>query len=147
MSIKDRDKYGEAKFNHDETLIKVKDLEIVPAHMLCEAIIRIALNKNISEQTGEVLLEIGKKMIAINDRKEWTKVVRTQLTPLRKDVFNTLVMLYGEKCVYCGSTINLQIDHIKPVSFGGDNNPNNLQLLCKDCNGKKTNKFNEEIWV
>lgn len=30
-----------------------------------------------------------------------------------------------------------EIDHILPVVFGGTNDPENLRLLCKDCNRKK----------
>lgn len=44
-------------------------------------------------------------------------------------------------CVYCGSTHNLQIDHIIPVSKGGATTLKNLQLLCQTCNLKKSNKI------
>lgn len=32
-------------------------------------------------------------------------------------------------------------DHIKPWSKGGQTIPENCQMLCKDCNGKKTDKY------
>jgi len=32
-------------------------------------------------------------------------------------------------------------DHIKPWSKGGHTTPNNCQMLCKDCNGKKSDKY------
>lgn len=32
-------------------------------------------------------------------------------------------------------------DHIKPWSKGGHTEPKNCQMLCKDCNGKKTDKY------
>lgn len=32
-------------------------------------------------------------------------------------------------------------DHIKPWSKGGHTTPDNCQMLCKDCNGKKANKY------
>lgn len=32
-------------------------------------------------------------------------------------------------------------DHIKPWSKGGHTLPDNCQMLCKDCNGKKTDKY------
>lgn len=31
-------------------------------------------------------------------------------------------------------------DHIKPWSKGGHTTPDNCQMLCRNCNGKKTNK-------
>jgi 5-methylcytosine-specific restriction endonuclease McrA len=40
-------------------------------------------------------------------------------------------------CRYCGSTDNLEIDHIIPLALGGSNDPDNLQILCKKCNRKK----------
>jgi hypothetical protein len=47
-------------------------------------------------------------------------------------------------CVKCGQSpakgndVELEIDHINPVSKGGDNDISNLQTLCKRCNqGKK----------
>lgn len=43
----------------------------------------------------------------------------------------------GYKCIYCGSTENLQIDHIKSVYSGGENKIENLQTLCKSCNTRK----------
>ena len=34
----------------------------------------------------------------------------------------------------CASKIGLQVDHIRPVSFGQDNRLENLRLLCRQCN-------------
>ena len=44
---------------------------------------------------------------------------------------------YGGCCLCCGSDNELQIDHVIPVSMGGENKIDNLQLLCKSCNVKK----------
>lgn len=46
---------------------------------------------------------------------------------------------YNYECNYCGRLYDLQIDHIRPVSKGGTNHPDNLQLLCRSCNMKKFN--------
>ena len=45
------------------------------------------------------------------------------------------------RCVYCGSNKELQLDHIIPFSKGGATTFENLQLLCRTCNNKKSNNI------
>ena len=47
----------------------------------------------------------------------------------------------GARCVICGSTENLQLDHIIPFSKGGADTAENLQILCQKCNLEKSNKI------
>lgn len=42
-----------------------------------------------------------------------------------------------QACELCGSTKNLVIDHITPLSQGGDNRSDNLRTLCQSCNVKE----------
>ena len=44
-------------------------------------------------------------------------------------------------CVYCGSTDNLSIDHIIPISKGGTQDPKNLIRACSSCNKSKNASF------
>ena len=46
----------------------------------------------------------------------------------------------GDKCQKCGSTHDLNIDHIIPRRVGGSHHPDNLQLLCRSCHGYKTGR-------
>jgi 5-methylcytosine-specific restriction endonuclease McrA len=46
----------------------------------------------------------------------------------------------NNKCQKCGTTENITIDHIIPLSKGGTNETNNLQPLCRSCNCRKSNK-------
>ena len=39
-----------------------------------------------------------------------------------------------QTCTNCGSTKNLQFDHIKPYALGGDSSAANIRLLCFNCN-------------
>lgn len=50
----------------------------------------------------------------------------------------TLFEMYPN-CLKCGSTDNLSIDHIVPISRGGSNYFSNLQVLCRSCNSGKGN--------
>lgn len=56
------------------------------------------------------------------------------------DLFNTdyTFNLFAEKD---GKQIMFDIDHIKPVSKGGKNTKQNLQILCHHCNNNKADKI------
>ena len=55
-------------------------------------------------------------------------------------------------CCLCGNSIYkernllLEIDHIIPVSKGGETVPSNLQTLCWKCNRSKSNKLSQETF-
>lgn len=55
-------------------------------------------------------------------------------------------VLLKDCCAYCGVPLNGggEIDHILPVSQGGDSSPNNLTLACRTCNRDKHGKSAEE---
>ncbi|PIT98730.1 MAG: hypothetical protein COT74_13610 [Bdellovibrionales bacterium CG10_big_fil_rev_8_21_14_0_10_45_34] len=40
-------------------------------------------------------------------------------------------------CQKCGSTRNLNFDHIKPIAYGGLSESHNLRLLCFSCNNRQ----------
>ena len=58
-------------------------------------------------------------------------------TELRRAVFER----DGGRCVECGSNFDLQYDHILPVARGGATTVENLQLLCADCNRRKSDSL------
>jgi hypothetical protein len=43
------------------------------------------------------------------------------------------------RCKCCGSSLNLEYDHITPYSCGGSSEVSNIQLLCMQCNRSKSN--------
>jgi 5-methylcytosine-specific restriction endonuclease McrA len=57
--------------------------------------------------------------------------------------------LVGYRCRRCNKVLtrlsDLEVDHIKARSKGGSNRPSNLQLLCPECNKKKSNKVGERL--
>ena len=46
----------------------------------------------------------------------------------------------GHRCVYCGSTEDLTIDHIRPRARGGETNSTNCVTACRPCNQAKGSK-------
>lgn len=51
----------------------------------------------------------------------------------------SFILLRDNHCLKCGSNDDLTIDHVIPVSIGGDNSHKNLQCLCRKCNSIKSN--------
>ena len=43
----------------------------------------------------------------------------------------------GYKCVYCGSSEDLTIDHVVPQCTGGPTNSSNCVTACRPCNQSK----------
>jgi len=54
---------------------------------------------------------------------------------------------YGSKCMSCGSTEDIQVDHIKPTSLYWRLRLKkwNVQILCKKCNLKKSNVYIDDL--
>lgn len=48
------------------------------------------------------------------------------------------------RCVYCMSRGKLSLDHKIPLSKGGTNDADNVQLLCISCNARKSDLLWEE---
>lgn len=51
----------------------------------------------------------------------------------------------GHKCVYCGSTKSLTLDHVVPKSKGGKDSWYNLVTACQKCNSIKDDKVLSEL--
>ena len=98
--------------------------------------------------------EIARKIKERYRRRELEKIVRQELIdsgelfgdkpkrpPIPREIVDAVYRRDGGRCVYCGSTENLQIDHIIPFSKGGATTLENLQLLCRKCNIEKSNKI------
>lgn len=58
------------------------------------------------------------------------------------DQLRTEVLLRdGARCRRCRTAVNLEVDHIVPVSKGGRTDEANLQTLCRRCNRRKWKKL------
>ena len=62
---------------------------------------------------------------------------------IKEKLVKSLKSKYDWKCIYCSkvSVVDLaEADHIHPVNKGGLTTIQNMVLICKDCNSKKSNK-------
>jgi len=73
--------------------------------------------------------------IALQKQRGVSATVWNQLC---KEVYST----YENRCMACGTTEKLSVDHIKPISFYPELGEvfSNLQILCRSCNSKKGNR-------
>ena len=76
-----------------------------------------------------------------NDAADYERILMTpklRYEILRRDNF---------RCTICGrgqsDGVKLHVDHIKPVSKGGQTVPHNLRTLCQDCNLGKGDSYIE----
>ncbi len=73
------------------------------------------------------------------------KLIRKQREALAQgsftsDEWEALCSFYENCCLCCGKVAPLTVDHIVPISRGGDNTINNIQPLCGPCNSRKNAK-------
>lgn len=48
-----------------------------------------------------------------------------------------LFFLRGKRCEVCGSYKQIQVHHLTYENFGGNEEPNDLVILCSDCHQKE----------
>lgn len=72
---------------------------------------------------------------------ELRAIIRKEFRDNRAEFLTAIIERDGQFCARCQTTERLSIDHIMPVSRGGTNALDNLRLLCRPCNSKKSNKI------
>ena len=64
--------------------------------------------------------------------------IKKDARKISRDVRQRVWQKYGGRCAECNSNQYLEFDHIIPVARGGGNAENNIQLLCRKCNSRKS---------
>lgn len=90
--------------------------------------------KMIEREVLDELIEEG-KVFNVYTKKDGNR------TTIPMDIANAVWNRDGGKCCMCGSKENLEFDHIIPISKGGATTFRNLQILCKNCNIKKSDNI------
>lgn len=103
--------------------------DCISIELWCEECDKISTLK-ISQNKGQTLIQ-------------WAKPV--QRKPIKPSLRFEILKRDGYRCQMCGVTAKdgatLEIDHITPVSKGGGNDADNLQVLCRDCNAGKSDSW------
>ena len=80
-----------------------------------------------------------RRAITVNSRRKKIGRIDDIERVKTKDLFDLLKR--HKKCMFCSSNDFLEIDHIVPLSKGGKNVIENLQILCRKCNRVKGNNI------
>lgn len=117
-------------------------LAIIP---VAKAFILVWLNKaDIIEVYDGVLLRTTSQSFecpSVIRLKKFSKIPFRRVELNKKNIHKR----DGNRCVYCGGSENLTIDHVIPKSRGGQHTWDNLVTACMKCNNKKDNYLLEEI--
>ncbi len=71
----------------------------------------------------------------------WDSISKVERARVSNKVRFAIYARDNYRCVKCGDTEDLEIDHIYPISKGGKSDLNNLQTLCHHCNYQKGNRI------
>jgi hypothetical protein len=73
--------------------------------------------------------QIAGSWLSEKGRQEWDS--------LRASVAPRVYERDSGRCLKCGATDDLTVDHIRALARGGGHNMTNLQTLCRSCNSRK----------
>lgn len=114
---------------------------------------RNSVKTKVKEQ-GRTIAKLNEK---INQMRKASKGIKTtKKTPPHwlyssdawKELRYKTLRRFGFKCLACNATdTELHVDHIVPVSVDRSRalDEDNLQVLCRDCNLSKSNKFQDDL--
>jgi len=80
--------------------------------------------------------------ISTNSRARRLKIIGS--SEISTAEWKDIMELCDWRCIYCGvplTKINRSVDHILPLSKGGQHNKRNLVPVCRLCNSSKNDKF------
>jgi hypothetical protein len=104
-------------------------------HQAINPKVQAGINYELADKPIELVKFIDIHLSTPKDRIKRKKIPKT----LKDKILDKC----EHKCVECGEseTIKLEIDHITPLILGGTNDFENLQILCRTCNGKKNSQL------
>ena len=121
------------------------------AHLICLLLLSARMNNLLPNSPAKLERLIGATEpldlkafaefidVATVEVPTWQDRVANRRVP---DGMRAIVLVRdGGRCRKCRRSINLEMDHIVPVSKGGKTEEANLQTLCRRCNRAKSKKL------
>lgn len=126
---------------HDPAYTEYVSVKQIPFKERYEAVVSIEEVKNLSiinDDFAEEAIQniINSEVGLVEPTRRYKAQKYIQRESIREEVF----VRNGRKCLNCGTSENIAIDHIKPISEGGLDTIDNLQPLCQSCNSSKGSK-------
>jgi HNH endonuclease len=121
------------------------------AHLICLLLLSARMNNLLPNSPAKLERLIGATEpldlgvfadfvdVATVEAPSWQDRVANRRVP--DGMRATVLVRDGGRCRKCRRAINLEMDHIVPVSKGGKTEEANLQTLCRRCNRAKSKKL------
>lgn len=94
-----------------------------------------------SNEIKQVIEKLSQKNgVFYTNEDVWQSICRVERGKVTNRIRFAVYNRDGNCCRRCGSTYDLEVDHIYPISKGGKSNFGNLQTLCHTCNSLKSNR-------
>ena len=134
-------KYGKTYSGFDKIVsistLELKQIEDGFNHTLLSGVARVEISESPIEYE-ELSLETKMQPCFI-------KNIKVKRNGIHKDIRKRLLLEANHSCQQCGAMesngATLEVDHIVPISKGGSDDYENLQILCATCNRKKGSSF------
>lgn len=129
-------RYGEVicRIKKIDQSLKQETIDNLEREEIKQSVYKKERKKMIERETLDELIAEGKVFNVITAKNG------NRMT-IPQDVASAVWNRDGGRCCMCGSRTDLEFDHIIPLSKGGASTFRNLQLLCKNCNIKKSDKI------
>ena len=118
--------------------------KLLVEEVIVGSVVALLLTAWLAPQLGPVVflfICIGAGALVLGGRLRWARKGEPLTPRRRKPIDQELRWAIFERdnyqCLQCGSRSDLHLDHITPHSWGGSDEPENLQTLCRKCNIRK----------
>ncbi|RZI40512.1 HNH endonuclease [Herbaspirillum sp. HC18] len=132
-------------FLEPSPVVYFRDSLFLPEHYDFTEEEREEILLRVKKQAFEEQAELSRLKATVNNLERALEYARTEQR--REPIPESVKLLVWARdkgaCVKCGSQENLHFDHVIPVAKGGGNSEENIQILCRICNLRKSDKIAE----